>query len=32
MTSLRRLIRSAFVAFLVLVLAACGALDEGGDN
>jgi len=32
MTSLRRLIRTALVAFLVLVLAACGALDEGGDN
>ena len=32
MTSPRRLIQTALVAFLVLVLAACGALDEGGDN
>ncbi len=32
MKSPRRLIRTALVAFLVLVLAACGALDEGGDN
>jgi NitT/TauT family transport system substrate-binding protein len=32
MTSLRRLIGTALVAVLAVVLAACGALDEGGDN
>ena len=32
MTSPRRLVRTALVALMVLVLAACGALDEGGDN
>lgn len=32
MTSLRRLIGTALVVVFVLVLTACGALDEGGDN
>ena len=32
MTSLRRLIGTALMVVLVLVLSACGALDEGGDN
>ncbi len=32
MTTLRRTIGTALVALLVLVLAACGALDEGGGN
>lgn len=32
MTSLRRLIGTALMAVLVLVLAACGALDEGSND
>jgi NitT/TauT family transport system substrate-binding protein len=32
MTSLRRLIGTALIAVLALVMAACGALDEGGDD
>jgi NitT/TauT family transport system substrate-binding protein len=32
MTTLRRLIGTALVAVLVLALAACGALDEGGGD